>query len=176
MANGSRLVLRRVADSLRLRNMCQEAPMAKVLVVEDEDDIRQLLIEDLEGRGHRVRGAGNGLIAIQQVKQRMPDIIFVDIMMPIMDGFDLILKLRENPETAAIPMVLVTAMNARDAEGKARELGVEHFLLKYWEPWSLDFVLDQIPNPKSTARKGDGKLQVYPQRAPERSTNYPSAA
>ena len=117
--------------------------MLKALVVEDEEDIKQLLLEELEDKGYQVREAGNGAIALQRVSEEIPDIIFADVYMPEMDGIDLITRLKGNPETSGIPVVMVTVMNARAIEAKARELGVEHYLTKPWESGEFDLVLDQ---------------------------------
>ena len=136
--------------------------MLKALVVEDEEDIKQLLAEELRAKGYEVWEASDGEIAMRRVGEQIPDIIFVDIWMPVMDGFDLISKLRENSQTAGIPVVLVTAMNARNAEGKARELGVKHHLTKPWESWALDFVLNQALETKGRGPKDEAKYQVFP--------------
>ena len=61
--------------------------MLRALVVEDEQDIKQLLIEELEDKGYEVVGACDGVIAINRVREQKPDIIFVDVMLPVMDGF-----------------------------------------------------------------------------------------
>ena len=124
--------------------------MLKALVVEDEEDIKQLLLEELEDKGYQVLEAGNGEIALQRVSEEIPDIIVADVFMPVMDGLDLIMRLKENPETSGIPVVMVTVMNAWATEAKARELVVEHYLTKPWEPGELDLILDQAM--KSGAR------------------------
>ncbi len=126
--------------------------MLKALVVEDEEDIKQLLLEELEDKGYQVLEAGNGQIALQCISQETPDIIFADVFMPVMDGLDFILRLKENPETSGIPVVMVTVMNTRATAEKARELGVEHYLTKPWEQGELDEILDQVL--KSSARTG----------------------
>ncbi|MDA1128843.1 MAG: response regulator [Chloroflexi bacterium] len=81
--------------------------MLKALVVEDEQDIMQLLVAELQDKGYEVQEAGNGVAAIQCVREQIPDIMFVDVMLPVMDGFTLISKLRERPDTAKIPVVFV---------------------------------------------------------------------
>ena len=139
--------------------------MLTALVVEDEQDIKQLLVEELKSKGYQVWETANGEIAMQRVSEQIPDIIFVDIWMPVMDGFDLISKLRENPETADVAVVLVTAMAARDAEGKAKELGVKHHLTKPWESWALDYVLEQAQKSGSRESDAGAKYQVYPPSA-----------
>jgi len=117
--------------------------MVKVLVVEDEADIRHLLVEQLEEKGYQVRKADNGAVALQRVKEEIPDVIFVDILMPVMDGLLLVSELRENPDTSVIPVVLVTAINLSGVIPRARELGIKLLLAKPWEPKSLDLVLNQ---------------------------------
>ncbi|NQW24548.1 MAG: response regulator [SAR202 cluster bacterium] len=117
--------------------------MVKVLVVEDEADIRHLLVEQLEEKGYQVRKADNGAVALQRVKEEIPDVIFVDILMPVMDGLLLVSELRENPDTSGIPVVLVTAINLSGVIPRARELGIKLLLAKPWEPKSLDLVLNQ---------------------------------
>ena len=116
--------------------------MLKALVVEDEEDIKQLLLEELEDKGYQVLEAGNGEIAMQRVSEEIPDIIFADVFMPVMDGLELISRLKGDPATAGIPVVMVTVMNARATAEKARELGIEHYLTKPWEPSELDEILD----------------------------------
>ncbi|PKB71594.1 MAG: hypothetical protein BZY87_04920 [SAR202 cluster bacterium Io17-Chloro-G6] len=117
--------------------------MDKALVVEDEQDIRHLLIEQLKDKGYQVRKADNGAVALQRVREEIPDIIFVDILMPVMDGLHLVSELRENPETSEIPVVLVTAIDLAGVIPRARELGVKLLLAKPWEPESLDLILNQ---------------------------------
>ena len=95
-------------------------------------------------------------------------------MMPVMDGFQLIARLRENPETSEIPVVLVTAMSSHETEKKVRELGVKHHLTKPWEPWALDFVLDEALKAGVSGSADGAKFQVYPPKLTVRknSTNH----
>ena len=118
--------------------------MLKALVVEDEEDIKQLLLEELEDKGYEVLLADDGEAALQRLSQEIPDIMFVDVYMPVMDGLELITRIKGDPATARIPVVMVTVMNALATEKKARELGVEHYLTKPWESGELDLILDQV--------------------------------
>lgn len=126
--------------------------MVNALVVEDEEDIRNLLVEQLRDKGCRVRNAGNGAAALRRVREQKPDIVFVDIMMPVMDGILFISELQESPETNDIPVVLVTAVNAPDVTLRAVELGVKYRLTKPWEQKQLDFVFEQALKLKSGGR------------------------
>ncbi|MBC8281823.1 MAG: response regulator [Chloroflexi bacterium] len=117
--------------------------MVRVLVVEDEEDIRHLLVDQLQDMGHEVRKADNGAVALQRVQEETPDVIFVDIVMPVMDGLLFVAELRNDPLTASIPVVLVTAVNLTDVIMRAQAVGVKHLLAKPWEQQSLNIVLDQ---------------------------------
>ena len=115
--------------------------MVKALVVEDEEGIRNLLIEQLLDKGCQVRKANNGAVALQLVRDEIPDIIFVDIVMPVMDGVIFVSELRKLPETSKIPVVLVTAIDLPGLRSRARTLGVDHLLGKPCDLDSLDLML-----------------------------------
>ena len=121
--------------------------MFNALVVEDERDIRNLLVLELKGRGYQVQEAQNGEIALQRVRERKPDVIFTDIMMPVMDGNDLIANLRSNSETSGIPLVIVTALSFDKTRGTPRKFGVGYQLKKPWESSALDVVLTKALGP-----------------------------
>jgi len=115
--------------------------MVKALVVEYEEDIRNLLVEQLLDKGCQVRKANNSAGAFQLVKDEIPDIIFVDIVMPVMDGVIFLSDLRKLPGTSKIPVVLVTAIDLPSLRSRARTLGVAHLLGKPWDLISLDLML-----------------------------------
>ena len=117
--------------------------MIYALVVEDEEDIRNLLVEQMEDKGCDVRKANNGVVALQRVREQTPDVILVDVNMPVMDGLLFISELHAEPSTDSIPVVLVTAVNLTDVILRAKNLGVQHLLAKPWEHDSLGIVLDQ---------------------------------
>jgi len=121
--------------------------MVNVLVVEDEEDVRNLLVEQLEDLGNKVRKADNGAVGLQRVTELMPDIVFADVKMPVMDGFVFVRELRENSEVAKIPVVMVTAIDIPEAATRAAALGVSHRLPKPWTTGELEVVLNQALNP-----------------------------
>jgi len=84
--------------------------VARILVVDDESSMRFLLRMTFEMAGHQVEEAPNGLVAIQAVESsRPPDLIATDFMMPLMNGGELIARLRANPATADVPVILVSS-------------------------------------------------------------------
>ena len=96
--------------------------MVKALVVEYEEDIRNLLVEQLLDEGCQVRKANNSAVALQLVRDAIPDIIFADIVMPVMDVVIFLSELRKSPRTSKIPVVLVTVIDLPGLRSRARTL------------------------------------------------------
>jgi len=115
--------------------------MVKALVGEYEEDIRNLLVEQLLDKGCQVRKANNSAVALQLVGDAIPEIIFADIVMPVMAGVIFLSELRKFPGTSKIPVVLVTAIDLPGLRSSTRILGVDHLLGKLWDPDSLDLML-----------------------------------
>ena len=103
---------------------------AKILIVDDEADNIRILEVLLLRRGYTVIKARNGAEALQQVYSEQPDIILLDVMMPIMDGFEVCKILKDNPETRLIPVVIMTALGQVEDRVKGIEAGADDFLTK----------------------------------------------
>ncbi len=82
--------------------------MVRVLVVDDEPDLRFVLIRWFDRAGHDVSEAGDGTAALELVQRWRPDLVVTDLMMPVMDGFELIRRLRADPVTAGIPIIVLS--------------------------------------------------------------------
>jgi archaellum biogenesis ATPase FlaH/CheY-like chemotaxis protein len=108
--------------------------MATVLVIDDEWDIRELLVDTLLDAGLEVIEAGDGQAALERVAHDHPDIILLDLWMPGMDGFEVLSNLRSDPDNKHIPVVILTAMPASEGEKAGLDMGVTHYLNKPWEP------------------------------------------
>ena len=87
--------------------------MTKVLIIEDNDDIRENVVEILELSGYNVAAAENGKIGVELALKFHPDIVLCDIMMPEMDGYDVLQALNTHPETQATPFIFLTAKAER---------------------------------------------------------------
>ena len=109
------------------------APM--VLVVDDEHDIRETIAEALVMGGYRVRTAPNGNVALEQARKGRPDLIVLDLMMPVMSGWQFLEARREDPELGSIPVVVDTAFPDIQVEGAA-------VLLR--KPFDLDTLLTTV--------------------------------
>jgi DNA-binding response OmpR family regulator len=113
-----------------------DTPKGYLLVVEDIPDILRLLEATLTFKGHRVVTARNGEEAMEAIERERPALVITDILMPKMDGFNLVHRLRINPETREIPVVFLSATYvAPEDKAFALTIGVTHFIEK---PVALD--------------------------------------
>jgi adenylate cyclase len=110
-----------------------DAP-GNVLVVEDDEDQRQLVRTILGARGWSVREAANGRLALDAIRAELPDVILLDLMMPEMDGFELVAALQANAAWRAIPVVVVTALDLTAEDRRRLNGGVEQILSKHAFP------------------------------------------
>jgi CheY-like chemotaxis protein len=113
----------------------------KILVVEDENVIRENTLEMLELKGYDVKGASNGNEAIEILNSFSPDIVFCDIMMPQMDGFEFLKWFRNESNYFNIPFVFLSAKAEQEDRDNAISLGANDFLLK---PFSFSCLFDVI--------------------------------
>jgi CheY-like chemotaxis protein len=111
--------------------------LGRVLVVDDDDVIRQLITVNLELEGFEVAAAVDGQDCLDKVKAFAPDVITLDIMMPRLDGWEAADRLRADPETAGIKVVLLSA-RAQEADlQRGSRMGVDAYLTKPFDPDEL---------------------------------------
>jgi two-component system, sensor histidine kinase and response regulator len=115
--------------------------ITKILVVEDSPDLRDNIIEMLTLDGYETSGAENGRVGVQVAQELMPDLIVCDIMMPEMDGYDVLMTLRKDPETAGIPFIFLTARTEHIDRRQGMVLGADDYLTK---PFNVQELLDSI--------------------------------
>ena len=109
----------------------------KILAVDDEPELTDLMQYHLVRAGHDVTVASNGWEAIHSVRQNRPDIILLDLMLPDLDGFGVCEILRRDPKTATIPIVIVSAWSSPDSRNLGLELGALDYLTKPFSPHEL---------------------------------------
>ena len=112
-------------------------PSQKVLVVDDEEPILELLKYNLEKQGYEVKTATNGQIALEVAKRFHPDLVLLDIMMPNMDGVEACRHLRAMPELANTFIVFLTARAEEYSEIAAFDVGADDYILKPIKPRAL---------------------------------------
>src|SRR5688572_25664796 len=110
----------------------------KVLVVDDEEGIRVLCRVNLELSGFEVVEAGDGLSALETARREAPDVIFLDVMMPNMDGWEVLRHLKEGAATADIPVIMLTARTSEADQIRAWGEGVIQYLAKPFSPKLLE--------------------------------------
>lgn len=115
--------------------------MIKILVIEDEVLLRANTVQILTFEDFYTIEAENGLLGVQLAQEQIPDLILCDVMMPKLDGYDVLVALRQNPATAGIPFIFTTAKASSEDLRQGMELGANDFLFK---PFSADDLLAVI--------------------------------
>lgn len=101
-----------------------------ILVVDEDPSVRDVLVQKLEALGYRAVEARNGREALDKVAENPPDLILLDVMMPVMDGFQACRLLKDDEDTRLIPVVIMTALHAVEDRIKGKEAGADDFLTK----------------------------------------------
>lgn len=116
----------------------------RVLVVDDDDVIRHLVVVNLELEGFEVYTAVDGADCLQKVREVAPHVVTLDIMMPRIDGWEVATRLRDDPSTAQVKVVLLSA-RAQEADiRRGNRLGVDHYLTKPFDPDELVDVVRRL--------------------------------
>lgn len=116
-------------------------PKNTILVIDDEADILETVTFMLQARNYLVISALSGNEGIERAKKDHPDLIFLDIMMPGMDGYEVCMKLKSDRATKNIPVVMLTAKGESEAVLKAHSLGANDYVVK---PFSLPTLLSKL--------------------------------
>jgi phosphate regulon transcriptional regulator PhoB len=110
---------------------------SQVLVVEDEPDIRDLVVLHLTREGFRCRTASNGIEALREVRAGRPDLVVLDLMLPEMDGLEVCRRLRAEPATAGISIIMLTAKADEVDRVVGLEIGADDYVAKPFSPKEL---------------------------------------
>ena len=109
----------------------------KILVIDDEPDIVKVIADRLELHGYEVIGAYNGSEGLKKAQDEGPDVILLDIILPEMHGFEVCKKLKENPKTSKIPVILITGAGLEDVAKDESEVQAEAYIAKPFESKKL---------------------------------------
>ena len=116
--------------------------MTTVLIADDERGIRDRLAGTLTSAGYGVIEAEDGESALAKACSERPDVILLDVMMPVMDGFEVLRRLKQreitDPKARAIPVILLTSLAPEEGEQAAISMGASHYLAKDWEPGMVE--------------------------------------
>jgi DNA-binding response OmpR family regulator len=109
----------------------------KILVAEDQVHIRSLIEFKLKSSGYTVKCVDDGKAALETAQELIPDLILLDVMMPLMTGFEVLAALKSNDKTRNIPILMVTAQSKEDEVLKGLELGADDYITKPFSPNEL---------------------------------------
>jgi CheY-like chemotaxis protein len=126
--------------------------MSTILIAEDNATNRELLRELLEMRGHAVIEACNGQEALDVLEQTRPDLLLLDVGMPVLDGFAVVQSIRENPRLATLPVLAVTAYAMQGDREKVLNSGFDGYLTKPINARALEGELHRLAG-KPDSRK-----------------------
>jgi len=113
----------------------------KILIVEDEESLLKLESILLTSKGYEVRGVPNGMAALDSLKEERPDLILLDIMLPEIDGFEVCRRIKSDPSTKHIPIIMLTAKKSREDMARGEQVGADWYITK---PFKSAMVIETI--------------------------------
>lgn len=116
----------------------------RILIVEDEESLLKLESILLTTRGYKVTGASDGLAALKEIELNRPDLILLDIMMPGIDGFEVCRRVKENPVTQSIPIIMLTAKKSSADQARGAEVGADAYLTKPFKSGKILETIDKL--------------------------------
>ncbi|MEA5468027.1 response regulator [Spirulina sp. 06S082] len=143
--------------------------MATILVIDDQKAIRTQIVAILRSEQYKILNAENGEAGIELAIQKQPDLILCDVIMPKVNGYEVLDRLRENPKTATIPFIFMTGLSDKESNRKGMELGADDYLLK---PFTADELLQAI---KTRLKKQEVFTRLARQELDELRENIRSA-
>jgi len=104
--------------------------MAKILIVEDDRFLRELIARKLKNEGYEVAEAVDGEEGLKRIKEERPNLVLLDLILPGIDGFEVLEKAKKDPETAQIPVIILSNLGQREEVERGLKLGATDYLIK----------------------------------------------
>jgi DNA-binding response OmpR family regulator len=104
--------------------------MAKILIVEDDKFLRELIAKKLKNEGFDVVEAVNGEEGLKKIKEERPDLVLLDLILPGIDGFEVLARVKEDPNLAQIPVIILSNLGQREEVERGLKLGARDYLIK----------------------------------------------
>jgi PAS domain S-box-containing protein len=144
LRSGADEVVSRPIDPVRFRELCTalldaagQEQAQKILIVDDDEAIRTICRDVLEGSGYAVREAADGMSALAEARRFRPDLLLLDVMMPLMDGFRTAERFRADPATALTPIIFLSAKGETADKVRAFRIGAEDYVVKPFDAVEL---------------------------------------
>jgi CheY-like chemotaxis protein len=115
-----------------------------ILIVEDEESLLKLESILLSSKWYKVTGVRDGLAALNEIEKCKPDLILLDIMMPGIDGFEVCRRIKENPDTRDIPVVMLTAKKSTADQARGTEVGADAYMTKPFKSLKIIDVISSL--------------------------------
>lgn len=120
----------------------------RILIVEDEESLLKLESILLTSRGYQVRGVTDGVAALKEISENRPDLVLLDIMMPGIDGFEVCRRIKEDPSTKDIPVVMLTAKKSSMDQARGAQVGADAYITKPFKSVKIMEVIDGLLKPR----------------------------
>jgi len=118
--------------------------MKKVLIIDDKLAVVELVKATLEGEEYQIIDASDGREALEKIGKEKPDLVLLDIIMPKMDGFEVLSELKKDSRTKEIPIIVLTAKGQKLDKDKGRRLGAEDYIIKPFSPSHLLRKIEEV--------------------------------
>ncbi|BDV42580.1 response regulator [Geotalea uraniireducens] len=116
----------------------------KILIVEDEESLLKLESILLSSRGYNVGGVADGITALEEITRFRPDLIILDIMLPGMDGFEVCRRIKENPESQHIPVIMLTAKKSSQDRERGMAIGAAAYITKPFKSAKIMEIIQRL--------------------------------
>lgn len=120
----------------------------KILVADDDPAIQKVLFQTFQLEGYEVATASDGEEALSELEGELPDVVVLDVMMPKLDGFDVLKRIRANPRTKTLPVILLTARSSQEDIWQGWQSGVDYYMTKPFDVEDLLKFLEHVLTPK----------------------------
>lgn len=118
--------------------------MKKILIADDRYEVVELVKATLEGEDYQVIDASDGREALEKIKREKPDLVLLDIIMPKMDGFEVLSEVKKDPRTKDIPIIMLTAKGQKVDKEKGKRLGALDYIVKPFSPSRLLIKIEEV--------------------------------
>jgi len=118
----------------------------KILIADDNENIREALTYLLEDEGHSLSVAKDGAEALRKVREVTPDILFLDIMMPEINGYDVCRTIKNDPDLKKTYIIMLTAKGQADEQERCKEIGADEYVVKPFSPMEIFTKINNIPD------------------------------
>jgi len=134
----------------------------KILLVDDESSVRDALREILTQEGYQVVVATNGREGLRMVDRESPDLVLLDVTMPVMDGFQALQRLKEDSYTASVPVVMLSNFPMVEGEATGLGLGAQYYIPKPWEPENVKLIVKVALQESRQVKEAAGEAEPEP--------------